>query len=247
MKSFSAAALLAVCVTANAKMTVLSSFDESKGPVWEWKDMNDPVMGGGSSSTFVVDHAQKVGVFNGTCAIVKFLKAPGFAKSFTEPVSGGKFPDVSAFVNGTFQLRARTTTPGYKGYKLAWSATGVPPSSRYVPVGSFKAGFELAGTNWQVVKIPMKDFSRDWSAFTGDCDTKDPTGQQHYCCTDEHPEMCPTADFLSKIESLEVWAEGFEGDFHLELDWIAAGQPDADATTHLVKADLQSDETDAIL
>jgi hypothetical protein len=28
--------------------------------------------------------------------------------------------------------------------------------------------------------------------------------------------------FLSKINSVEVWAEGVQGDFHLEIDWIAA-------------------------
>merc|ERR1711871_1875863 len=51
--------------------------------------------------------------------------------------------------------------------------------------------------------------------------TKDPTGKQHYCCSDD-AKYCPTAAFLSTISSLEIWAEGAEGDFHLELDYIGA-------------------------
>jgi hypothetical protein len=35
---------------------------------------------------------------------------------------------------------------------------------------------------WQLVQIPTRHFSDDWSPFTGDCGTKDPTGKQHHCC-----------------------------------------------------------------
>ena len=55
------------------------------------------------------------------------------------------------------------------------------------------------------------------------CDTLDPTGVQHHCCTAEEPQYCPTADYLAKITDVEVWAEGTEGDFHLEIYWIGAG------------------------
>merc|ERR1711918_288244 len=79
------------------------------------------------------------------------------------------------------------------------------------------APFMVDGTDAQIVSIPFTDFSYDWSAYTGACDTLDPTGQQHVCCTDETPDVCPTADFLAKITDVEVWAEGTEGDFHLEV------------------------------
>ena len=59
--------------------------------------------------------------------------------------------------------------------------------------------------------------------FTGECDTKDPTGEQHVCCSAAHPEVCPTAQHLSSITSLEVWAEGIEGQFQLDLQQISAG------------------------
>ena len=73
--------------------------------------------------------------------------------------------------------------------------------------------------------MPFTNFSCDWSSYTGDCSTKDPGifGRQHYCCTKEHPEKCPSQAALSGISGVEVWAEGAEGSFHLDLESISAG------------------------
>merc|ERR1712230_320434 len=68
------------------------------------------------------------------------------------------------------------TTATYKGFKVAFSAPGVPRTSIYGG-GSYKAGFMLKDTSdWQVVSVPFSDFSYDWSGYTGRCDTKDPNG-----------------------------------------------------------------------
>ena len=97
--------------------------------------------------------------------------------------------------------------------------------------GSFKAGFNLTtqanADDFQIVKVPFSEFSYDWSPFTGRCDTKDPTGQQHHCCSakDNH-KYCPTAEYLSTITDVEIWAEGAEGDFHIEIDYIGASGGD---------------------
>merc|ERR1711981_17269 len=120
----------------------------------------------------------------------------------------------------------RSSTPSYAGFKVAFAAKDVPKTSRY-STGSFKAGFTVSGSDWQVVSIPFNTFSYDWSPFTGKCDTKDPTGQQHHCCatsnsTTAGPAYCPTTAFLSTITNMEVWAEGAAGDFHLEVKWIGA-------------------------
>jgi len=97
---------------------------------------------------------------------------------------------------------------------------------------SYKASFQLNGGDWQLVEIPLTQFSYDWSGYTGRCDTKDPKslfskGVQHYCCDKSgiqpsKPEVCVDSKFLSKIDSLEVWAEGVQGDFNIEIDWIGA-------------------------
>ena len=41
----------------------------------------------------------------------------------------------------------------------------------------------------QVVAIPFSGFSNDWSSYTGNCDSLDPTKKQHHCCTSDHPEV----------------------------------------------------------
>ena len=91
---------------------------------------------------------------------------------------------------------------------------------------SMKADFVVPpteGDDFATVKVPFNKFSVDWSDYTGECDTKDPTGEQHVCCSAANPEVCPTAQHLATVTSLGVWAEGVEGDFHIEIQSIGAG------------------------
>jgi len=194
----------------------------------KWQDMNDPVMGGKSKSSFAV--ADGAGKFSGKCAIVPFLKAPGFCKIATERslFAPAKFADASAFIDGSLYLTVKSSTPTYKGFKVDFGAKNLtrPPGSMSHGGASLKANFQLpaaAADAFVTVKIPFSSFSVDWSDYTGDCDTKDPNGYQHVCCDAEHPGVCPQAHHLANIESFEVWAEGVEGDFELELQSIAAG------------------------
>merc|ERR1712100_913706 len=92
----------------------------------------------------------------------------------------------------------------------------------------------------QVVEVPFTQFSYDWSGYTGRCDTKDPPGflhkgTQHYCCDKSglqpsKPEVCVDIKFLSTINSLEVWAEGVQGDFNIEIDWVGASKKGLQST-----------------
>eukprot|EP00928_Gymnodinium_smaydae_P091603 TRINITY_DN7532_c0_g2_i4.p1 TRINITY_DN7532_c0_g2~~TRINITY_DN7532_c0_g2_i4.p1 ORF type:complete len:459 (+),score=96.92 TRINITY_DN7532_c0_g2_i4:184-1377(+) len=199
-------------------------------------------MGGGSTSTFRVT-ADKTGLFNGTCAIVGFLKAPGFAKI----VGSKKFADITGYDN--IALKVRSSTPDYKGFKVAFAAPGIPKTSVFGGA-SYKADFQLNGGDWQVVEVPLTQFSYDWSSYTGRCDTKDPDsmfgkGQQHYCCDKSglkpsKPDVCVQDKFLKSIDGLEVWAEGVQGDFNLEIEWIGAtknGVGDAQSSAALVTFD----------
>lgn len=153
-----------------------------------WEDTNDPVMGGQSTSTFVMGKDVRmgtIGIFSGENKIVPSLAAPGFCNAH------GSFPkalDLSAFAytaggSAAFRMIARTSTPEYQGFRMAFGGHGVPKTSIFGG-GSFKAGFNMTGTLFQQVVIPMAKFSYDWSGFTGGCNTKDPKrgfNQQSKC------------------------------------------------------------------
>jgi len=238
-----AALLLASALGADVK---LATFDGDKATTASWKDLNDPVMGGASKSTFTVT-GNKTGLFEGTCAIVKFLKAPGFAK-----IQGsGSFVDISAY--DSISMKVKSSTPGYQGFKVAFAAPGIPKTSMFGG-SSYKAGFNVTGSDWQIIEVPLTQFSYDWSGYTGRCDTKDPgglfsKGKQHYCCDKSglqpsKPEVCVDTKYLSKINQLELWAEGVEGDFNLEIEWVGASKKALESSAgSLVTFDGASDTT----
>ena len=60
--------------SANDNVVKLATFDGAAGTTHSWRDMNDPVMGGRSHSTFDVTPSG-TGSFEGTCAVVPFLHA----------------------------------------------------------------------------------------------------------------------------------------------------------------------------
>merc|ERR1711972_1133839 len=140
MLSVASRCLFFLVIPALGDKLELVTFDGAKGTTASWKDLNDPVMGGASTSTFKVTDA-KTGLFNGTVAIVGFLKAPGFAK-----IVGSKsqftFADITGYDN--IALRVRSSTPDYKGFKVAFAAPGIPKTSIYGG-SSYKAGFSLTG------------------------------------------------------------------------------------------------------
>lgn len=194
----------------------------------QWDVMNDPVMGGQSKSTFTSEKGY--GQFTGLCAIVSFLHAPGFCKIATSHgmLEKPRLADASAFIDGSLYLDVRSSTSDYKGYKVAFLAknTTRPRPGMHHASPSFKADFMVPagnGEDFATVKVPFNKFSVDWSEYTGSCDTKDPTGEQHICCSSKHPEVCPQAHHLAALEGFEIWAEGVEGKFDIDLKSISAG------------------------
>lgn len=195
---------------------MISTFDGGEQTTQKWHEVNDPVMGGVSSATFVVDENAKYAVFNGTARIVPSLQAPGFCNAETETLQ--HFPDASGYDN--VFIVARSSSPEYAGFKLSIAAKTLLPQFK-----SFKANFNItsASNDWEVVNIPLSQFSNDWSPYTGDCDTKDPTGKQHYCCDAEHPQSCADSKTFKSIEQIGIWSEGHAGDFHLEIQAVGVG------------------------
>ena len=123
---------------------VLATFDKATTS-HTWQVMNDPVMGGQSHSTFAQEGG--IGNFTGLCAIVPFLKAPGFCKIGTTHglLSPPGFDDASAFIDGSLYITAKSSTPAYKGFKVDFGAKNVTrprPGMHHGPP-SFKADFQL--------------------------------------------------------------------------------------------------------
>lgn len=209
--------LLATALLSTAAAQVLETFDGSR----TWSETNDPVMGGQSEATFTI--SKNTGVFDGTCKIVPSLKAPGFCSAQSDKTHlRSSYPDISK--SKGLELVVRSTTPSFAGFKVAFATKHAKSASRYTPSGTFKAPFSLnGGAREQTVFIPFTDFSWDWSPYTGACDTKDPTGKQHHCCGEgDLAQYCPSETDLAELTGLELWAEGSEGDFHLEVKSIAA-------------------------
>ena len=208
MKFISALAALA---TASAVVVPLVTFP---GPKFE--ELNDPVMGGQSVGTWNMSSSGTFGIFDGTVKIVPALKAPGFIKA----AASGTFADASPATGGNLVLLVRTTTPGYKGFRVA-VASGAPISSSYscaggsgIPLsgGCYKAAFSVgAGAEFSNVTVPLNAFSDHWSSATGEL-TKT-CAQDQSCCLD--------AGKLAKIDRIEVWGEGVEGALHLEVKSIS--------------------------
>mmetsp|Transcript_82387 Transcript_82387/g.160720 ORF Transcript_82387/g.160720 Transcript_82387/m.160720 type:complete len:165 (+) Transcript_82387:127-621(+) len=163
-------------------------------------------MGGVSSSNITIESDRLA--WDGEVKIVPSLAAPGFCLTYT--TSPRKFPDASAFSD--LALRVRSTVP-YTGFKAAF-ATSLHRSTQFE---MFKADFPEtfgAGTagEWVDLTIPFSNFTYSWSSYTG---------EPIITCA-EDPSYCPTPTDLATITAVEVWAEGAEGVFHLDVQAIWA-------------------------
>jgi len=197
-----------------AAPTALVTFDGTKETTFDFKALNDPVMGGKSTGTWAVTNG--AGVLDGEVVNVPSLSAPGFIKASAD----GTFPNASAAFGGSLVLTVRSSTPEYAGFRVtfvsgatspafACSAGGALPLSR----GCFKAKFSVpAGSDFAKIKIPFTDFSDKWSSATG---------EQTTTCA-QSTDVCPTASKLSKIKRFEFWGEGANGKLHLEVKEVTA-------------------------
>jgi len=170
-----------------------------------WHSENDPVMGGQSSSTLVMQSSYAD--YQGTTRIVPALKAPGFTIAMTEgfPLLS-KFPDVSTMDGLTISVR---NIGNFSGYKLAFCDSHI--NFFRCQVGSFKADLTIptvSNDEFQDVFIPWSKFSDKWDSATG----------KH---TAENP---PSASSLKSITQLQVWTEAVEGSFHLQFQYVRASK-----------------------
>tara|TARA_B110000208_G_scaffold107059_1_gene132874 strand:- start:126 stop:509 length:384 start_codon:yes stop_codon:yes gene_type:complete len=121
-------------------------------------------------------------------------------------VEGAKFPDISS--KNSIKLVARSAV-AYGGWKFSFG-----PAPRHGFFDTYKTDFNITvADEWQTIILPYNSFSSAWS---------DTTGQPTTPCSKAHPEVCPDASHLAKLNSMEISAEGVAGKFHLEVKAISA-------------------------
>eukprot|EP00560_Eucampia_antarctica_P007667 CAMPEP_0197823524 /NCGR_PEP_ID=MMETSP1437-20131217/868_1 /TAXON_ID=49252 ORGANISM="Eucampia antarctica, Strain CCMP1452" /NCGR_SAMPLE_ID=MMETSP1437 /ASSEMBLY_ACC=CAM_ASM_001096 /LENGTH=254 /DNA_ID=CAMNT_0043422745 /DNA_START=103 /DNA_END=867 /DNA_ORIENTATION=- len=175
--------------------------EDFANPAHSWNALNDPVMGGQSSSTVSIKGG--LGIFEGEVVDVSFLQAPGFITMRGE----GDYADVSSC--DTFRLTARASEP-YEGYRISFGIKTVP-GNRFAR--GFKANFlSPVGTDMVDIDIPFRDFTVRWDDKTGD--------PVKTCQEDE--AYCPDIDTLKNMKSISIWGEGVDGKIKLEIDSIKA-------------------------
>jgi len=168
--------------------------------------MNDPVMGGRSTGTFVVDQNTGVGVFDGQVVDVPFLHAPGFIKAAT--TDGAAFADVSHCSALTITAKSRNA---YAGFRVSFG-TAHPPEGKFYAYG-YKAHFDApVGDDFQTITIPFTRFSDYWD---------DATGNLVKTCQD-NSKYCPDEATLRNMKTVSIWGEGVAGEIHLEIKSIGA-------------------------
>jgi len=187
-----------------------------------WSTMNDPVMGGQSKSTVTIDRKNGVAHFQGYCAIVPFLKAPGFVTMVTGNGDfpfhrNEKFPDVSSCRALSLRLKSNVH---YNGYRISFG-------NEHVKNGRHARGYKaplvleqqqehfsssIDNDEFGDVVIPFHDFSSKWDEKTGDI--------QISCAED--PQYCPSTKWLKNMKTFSIWGEGVEGTIDLEIKEIRA-------------------------
>jgi len=186
----------------------LASFDGKATKSWSTE--NDPVMGGQSDSTFVVNKAG-YGDYSGNNRIVPSLKAPGFTFAHTSMNTlMARFPDASS-MDGII-LGLRNVDANITSFKFAFCDSRINPYR--CQFGTFKADFSIpAGSDFSEVFLPWNKFSDKWSATTGEHTAEEP----------------PKASSLKSITQVQIWTEGVAGHFHLQVKYVRAGKaPSAD-------------------
>ena len=168
----------------------------------KWRANNDPVMGGQSYSTVKVEGG--VLNFTGACKLVPALQAPGFITAVN--YDWHPWRDVSSCAG--LQISSKSFN-SYAGFRVSFGTAHASGGKRFAY--GYKAHFVPPTKATGAVAIPFHNFSDFWD---------DATGKPIHTCT-EDAKYCPDKKTLSNVKTMSIWAEGVEGDVHLEVSAIS--------------------------
>jgi hypothetical protein len=193
---------------AQADIVPLATFNEQDDTFRSWVQTNDPVMGGASRGTFVVDNG--VGVMNGTVALIPSLQAPGFIKVVT--TDRKPFADVSACSGLALTTKSSSSPAQYGGYRVSFGTDSALLQCKKFFAAGYKADFMAGEGEFSTVQIPFDKFTNCWDDATGDAITT----------CEEDSRFCPSSKRLADMGTISVWAEGAAADVTLTIQSIAA-------------------------
>jgi hypothetical protein len=202
--------LLSLATASAADDATEIMLEDFSNPKHVWKEMNDPVMGGRSTGTFVIDQDAGVAVFTGTVKDVPFLHAPGFIQVRTTDKT--VWPDVTSCEALELELRSTGDEEPYAGYRVSFGTTHAPGGKFYAK--GYKATLVNVpnGADFGKMQIPFREFTDFWDDLTGD--------PIHTC--EENALYCPDLLTLKDMETIGFWGEGIKGKVSLEIKAIRA-------------------------
>ena len=199
-------------VVASADEIVLEDFTH---PINAWATLNDPIMGGQSTSSLTI--ANGVAHFEGYCSTASSLQVPGFITMATGVFRQrpALFPGVSTCTGLKLILRSPTAAT-YQGYYVSFGTIRLSkghhargyttPMHEVPPKGEEDSGFGE-------VLLPFSSFSAKWD---------EATGKTLVPCSPENSRYCPDVGTLQDMKAMSVWGEGVEGTVDLEIRSIRA-------------------------
>merc|ERR1711907_238554 len=128
----------------------------------------------------------------------------GFIKAETSQTT---LPDVSSCTGLALTVKSSND---YDGFRFSFG-TKRADCGKFFATGH-KANFKAPKGEFGTVQIPFTDFTDCWDDGTGDAIKT---------CADD-AKYCPDEGTLSNMQTMSVWAEGKEGDVHLEIKSVVA-------------------------
>mmetsp|Transcript_54886 Transcript_54886/g.166781 ORF Transcript_54886/g.166781 Transcript_54886/m.166781 type:complete len:410 (-) Transcript_54886:276-1505(-) len=196
--------LLALAAPAGAGSSdvPIATFDGAAETTRPWQVVNDPVMGGASTSSFSVDGGRKLGVWTGEVKIVPFLGEPGFCNLQSPGLyKEADFPDLSSA--GGLRARMRAEPGGLTSFNVMLMTRG---AQHFMQQGVYVA-------NLTALTDTMADHFVPWSAFQ--CTWR---GSKVSWC----PDLVTQLAAVSSV-GLGTAFPGKAGTFHVEIESLAAG------------------------
>jgi len=169
-----------------------------------WYPVNDPIVGGSSSSSIEVLLDDSMARFSGEVMSMTMgidIVSPGFIGMTAED----SFPDVSMCEG--IEIYGRSPT-AYAGYRLSF---GTEHADDMKYGRGYKAPFELP-EYFAKVRLSFADFSDNWDEISGEIKVK---------CEDDN-RYCLKMNTLKSMSIVSIWGEGVNGVVELELKSIKA-------------------------